>query len=176
MKTIVESGMKFGSFCEKDLFHIEDSGLFKSLGEGIKTVEFILWRKNNSIIFLEAKTSCPDQKNMSTTPEKSKKFEEYYCDITRKFTESLQIYLAAVLKGYENQEEIGENLKKIKNYRDVKFRFVLVIQKAELEWLAGPKAILEERLLPWRKIWGIEIVVLNAELAQKYNLLKSTDT
>ena len=42
------------------------------------------------------------------------------------------------------------------------------------DWLAGPKAILEERLLALRKIWGIEILVLNYELAEKYNLINNT--
>ena len=34
--------MDFGEFDEKNLFHIEDSKIYKSLGSGIKTVEFVL--------------------------------------------------------------------------------------------------------------------------------------
>ena len=83
MKTIKESDMDFGGFHEKDLFHIEESELFRSLGEGIKTVEFIWLGQNKNIIFLEAKSSCPDRKNMHETPEKEKSFEKYYSAIGR---------------------------------------------------------------------------------------------
>lgn len=41
MKTVIESGMKFGEFSEEKLFLIENSKLHRSLGEGIKTVEFV---------------------------------------------------------------------------------------------------------------------------------------
>lgn len=47
--------MNFGNFDEKNLFEIENSNLLKTLGEGIKTVEFILLRSNKNIVFLEAK-------------------------------------------------------------------------------------------------------------------------
>ena len=55
MKTIQESEMTFGKFDEADLFHIESSKIYKELGSGIKTVEFILKYDEDSIIFLEAK-------------------------------------------------------------------------------------------------------------------------
>lgn len=51
-----------------------------------------------NIIFLEAKKTCPNGKNMHDTQEKERKFEEYYSSIVQKFTESLQVYMAAVLK------------------------------------------------------------------------------
>lgn len=43
--------MNFGNFDEKNLFEIENSNLLKTLGEGIKTVEFILLRSNKNIVF-----------------------------------------------------------------------------------------------------------------------------
>ena len=42
MKVITESEMNFGKFDEADVFHIEDSQIYKNLDSGIKTVEFIL--------------------------------------------------------------------------------------------------------------------------------------
>ena len=42
MKVISESKMNFGQFAEENLFHIEKSKIYKDLGSGIKTVEFIL--------------------------------------------------------------------------------------------------------------------------------------
>lgn len=57
MKIITESEMNFGEYDEADLFYIEDSKIYKDLGSGIKTVEFILKYNEKSIIFLEAKKS-----------------------------------------------------------------------------------------------------------------------
>lgn len=36
MKIISESEMSFGKFDESDLFHIEDSNLYQTLGSGVK--------------------------------------------------------------------------------------------------------------------------------------------
>ena len=41
--------MNFGKFDETDLFHIEDSKIYKEIGSGIKTVEFILKYNEKSI-------------------------------------------------------------------------------------------------------------------------------
>lgn len=174
MKTITESEMDFGRYEEENLFEIENSQILKSLGEGIKTVEFILLRRDKNIIFLEAKKSCPNENNMHNTPEKKKKFEDYYSSITQKFTESLQVYLAAVLNRYEEPSEVGDNLRRIENYREKEMLFVLVVKNADISWLSGPKAILENRLLSLRKIWKIKVLVLNYELAKKKGLISNT--
>ena len=50
MKIITESEMNFGKFDETNLFHIENSKIYKDLGLGIKTVEFILKYDENSIV------------------------------------------------------------------------------------------------------------------------------
>lgn len=84
MKNIKESEMNFGNFDEKNLFEIENSSLLKKLGAGIKTVEFILLKSGNSIIFLEAKKTCPNEKNMRETSKKEEKFEQYYNSIVEK--------------------------------------------------------------------------------------------
>lgn len=59
MKSIPESDVIFGPYDEKDLFHIEKSELYKSLGEGLKTVEFILRASTTErgIVFVEAKSN-----------------------------------------------------------------------------------------------------------------------
>ena len=49
MSVIPESGMNFGKYDEKDLFHIETSEIYKKLGDGIPTVEFILKYNENNI-------------------------------------------------------------------------------------------------------------------------------
>lgn len=163
--------MNFGKFDETDLFHIEDSEIYKDLGLGIKTVEFILKYDENSIVFLEAKKSCPNASNRYESEEKEQKFEEYYASITEKFIASLQIYLAAILDKFQNSGEVGDNLKTVSSMKNIQLKFILVVKNAEdITWLAGPMAELKERLLQIRKIWGVEIAVLNEELAGKYKL------
>lgn len=172
MKVITESEMNFGKFNESKLFHIENSRIYKDLGSGIKTVEFILRQNKNSILFLEAKKSCPNSSNRYETKEKEQKFEEYYVSITEKFIASLQIYLAAILDRFQDISEVGDELRSVSNLKDNQIKFVLVIKNAEdITWLAGPLAELKARLLQIRKIWNIEIAVLNEELAGEYGLL-----
>lgn len=171
MKIISESEMNFGVFDESDLFYIEKSQIYHELGEGIKTVEFILKYDNKSIVFLEAKKSCPNTFNRFESEEKEKKFEEYYSSITDKFTASLQIYLAAILEKYDNSSEIGESLRAVTDLKNINLKFILVIKNVkDITWLAGPLAELKARLLMLRKIWNIELAVLDEELAGKYGL------
>lgn len=55
--------------------------------------------------------------------------------------------------------------------KDIQLKFILVVKNAEdITWLAGPLAELKARLLQIRKICGVEIAVLNEELAGKYKL------
>ena len=53
----------------------------------------------------------------------------------------------------------------------MRLKFILVIKNAaDITWLAGPLAELKARLIQIRKIWGVEVVVLNEELAKEYKL------
>ena len=169
MKIIPESKMNFGKFDEYNLFYIESSELYKSIGSGIKTVEFILKYKENCIIFLEAKESCPNAANRDESREKELKFEKYYGDITEKFVDSLQIYLAAILGKYEDILEMGAGLN-VDSLHAVQLKFILVVKNADITWLAGPMAEIKARLRKWIKIWGIDVIVLNEDLAAQYHL------
>ncbi len=53
MKNIPESGVVFGPYAEKDLFYIEKSNLYESLGAGLKTIEFVR-RTKTRVLFVEA--------------------------------------------------------------------------------------------------------------------------
>lgn len=171
MKIITESEINFGKFDEEALFHIEDSKIYKDFGSGIKTVEFILRYSKNSILFLEAKKSCPNAANRHESEEKEQKFEEYYSEITEKFIDSLQVYLAAVMRRYQDLTEIGTELRSVDSMKGIQLKFILVVKNAkDITWLAGPVAELKARLLQVRKIWGVEVAVLNEELAREYKL------
>lgn len=171
MITIKESDMTFGGFRKEDLFRIEDSGLQHSFGEGIKTVEFVLLKDNDKLLFVEAKTSCPNRENRYENTDKSEKFESYFSDISDKFVDSLQMMLNVFLQRNESSDEIGRNIVNKNIYPALKFRFILVVKKAtDIEWLAGPKEELEARLLRWKKLWDVEVEVLNEELAVRYGI------
>lgn len=67
--------------------------------------------------------------------------------------------------------EVGAKLQNIDSMRAVQLKFILVVKNAEdITWLAGPLAELKARLLQIRKIWGVEVAVLNEELAGQYKL------
>lgn len=176
MKTITESEMNFGKFAESDLFHIEDSQIYKKLGSGLKTVEFILKNNENSIVFLEAKKSVPNAANRYESKDKTEKFEGYYSSVTEKFITSLQVYLSIILdRQQDNKSEVGDGLKITNSLKDVGLKFILVVKNAKNEaWLAGPKAELDNRLIKIKKIWDIKIMVLNEELAKKYKLISES--
>lgn len=171
-RDIVESEMDFGPYEEQDLFHIEKASLYSNLGEGIKTVEFVLRRNENSICFVEAKKSMPNAENRQESKEKLEKFEAFYGAITEKFLNSLQIYLAAVLGRYGSTEELGQKLRNAEFLKNICFRFVLVVKTADEKWLPGACAELNARILATRKIWDARVVVLNEAMAQKQGLAR----
>lgn len=83
--------------------------------------------------------------------------------------------MKAILKRYSDASEVGENLA-LADLKDVKLTFALVITNpaAQIEWLAPMKAELEERLRRWMKIWDIDVVVLNQDLAKRWGLIQNS--
>lgn len=171
MIAISESEMNFGDFDEVNIFHIEKSRIYKELGTGIKTVEFILKYKKDTILFLEAKKTCPNESNKNESTDKKVKFEEYYTALTEKFVSSLQLYIAAMVGRVQDISEIGSELMPRNGLQDMELKFCLVIKNAKIEWLAGPMVELNARLFKIRKIWRVQIVVLNEELAKERKLI-----
>lgn len=169
---IIESGMYFGEFPDKQCYVIENSTVHKQVGENVKSVEFVYYN-NKDLIFLEAKSSCPkpDSKN-NTDLEKSKKYEKYFSDITEKFIDSLNMFSALKLGKYDYDEQVGQLIRVTNNFKQTTFVFMLVIRNAEDEWLGGPKAELEQRLLKTNRIWKSKVLVLNSALAEKYGFVK----
>ena len=53
--------MSFGPYSENEVFRIEDSSIYlRFRNKGVKTVDFVLFRENNKLIFVEAKSSVPN--------------------------------------------------------------------------------------------------------------------
>lgn len=175
MVSVKESGIEFGEFDEDRLFQIEHSDIHKKAGEGIKSVEFIYLTRKDNILFVEAKNSCPNAANKDENSDKQRKYEEYYSEIVDKFVDSLNMFVATALGRNEKNACVGKYIREKHTYTRTGFKFVLVIAGAEESWLGGPKAELEMRLLRIRKIWNADVVVLNAQMAEKYNLVKKNN-
>lgn len=87
--TIQESGMNFGPFAEDSVLKLEKSELYKSLGNNIKSVEFIVYSGENRIIFIEAKSSSPK-------PQNDIDFDRYITEIYKKFVHSVDLFFATL--------------------------------------------------------------------------------
>ena len=73
---------------------------------------------------------------------------------------------------YEDTSDLGRKLQNVTSMQDIQLKFILVVKNAEdISWLAGPLAELRARLLKMRKIWNIEIAVLNEEVAAEHKLI-----
>ena len=82
MITIIESNMQFGKYREEDVFHIETCKQYQNnlKPNGVKCCEFVL-KRMDTLYFVEAKTSCPNQITADSTEEKRKKYNEYIAEI-----------------------------------------------------------------------------------------------
>lgn len=94
---IRESGITFGFFEEDCLFKIEHSDVHQKAGEGIKSVEFIYLSPRENLLFVEAKSSCPNAANREESEEKKRKYEEFFKDVTDKFIDSINMFAATIL-------------------------------------------------------------------------------
>ena len=75
------------------------------------------------------------------------------------------------MEKYPDTSELGSELRSVDSMKEIQLKFTLVVKNAEdITWLAGPLAELKARLLQVRKIWGVDVVVLNEELAREYKL------
>lgn len=99
-------------------------------------------------------------------------FDSFFEDVTQQVTDSLNISLVGLLDRYNDFNEIGILIRK-HILHDVRLRFILVItsENADVSWLPAPRAELERRLLPLRKIWGLDIIVLDRDMAKEKGLI-----
>lgn len=168
-KTISESGMTFGPFPASCVFRIEKSSLYSSrfLSCGVKTCEFIL-RKNGKLLFIEAKTSCPNHDDAMSNEEKRKKYDEYIHDIAQKMRDSLNMYASMLLQSNESSE-LPKDMN-TPNLCDIGIRFVLVVKNAKSDWLIHYPDILGKELRNEMKIWNIPsfLVITEEKAREKY--------
>lgn len=161
MDAFVESEMTFGPFPDDRIFRIERSKLLNKC-DGVKTVEFIWRRGNYDMRFVEAKKSSP-----LNTPGNEKNYDDFLTQISRKFVDSLDLYIAGLLERRTGHDEIPPAFKAA-DHKKMNFRFILILKGHErVEPLVGLKTELEKRLKTNRRIWNSEVYVLNEQMARE---------
>lgn len=160
---IEESNLCFGKFDKKKVFEIEKSSIYKKLGPSIKICEFILLQKKN-LIFLEAKSTFPN-------PSNKESFDEFINEISQKFNNALDIFVSGNLEILNNRNNENINLLNIQDLKNHDILFYLVINGAKIEWLQPIQDGLKAKLLPQRKIWRMQVFVMNEEVASNKKLI-----
>lgn len=165
MLTIVESNMTFGPFPKENVLYIEKSELYTTIGENVKIAEFIL-KKDDSLIFIEAKSSSPKQlKKEDGSPS------DYVVEISEKLRNSFELFISANLKIADDEKGEANTLIDITEMKNYKLKFRLVINGHKKEWLPNIQNAIEKNLQAQMNIWNIEVKVLNDEIAREYRLI-----
>ena len=159
-----ESGMYFGTYAEENLFHMEKSTIYKSLGKGVSTIEFILSRRQKDILFIEAKSSSPK-------PNVQIDFDVFIDEIHDKFAHSIEVFFSLILgRKKDVEKELSETFRLI-NQAKADIKLILVINGHKVEWLPPIEKALHIRLKRQIRTWRLKLTVLNNEMACEYGLL-----
>jgi hypothetical protein len=161
--TIPESDMTFGPFRRESLFHIEKSESFRQLGIGFSTVEFVCIDRHGKVCFVEAKKSI-------SNPDSTEDYRKNIQQIEQKFTDSFHLLLTCLL-GRRAQSTMGEAILHL-NLTTARIRFILVVKNHEKVWLVHIRETLIKNMRKIRKMWNIEIIVLNEEGAKEFELIQ----
>lgn len=160
--------MIFGDFKEDDVFQIEKSKLHSTIGDRIKVVEFLLIKDISKLYFIEAKSSSPQP-----TEDNKVRFDEYIQEISDKFIHSFNLFYSAILKRNKHHVELSNNFFNL-SHDEIEFKFILVIKNHKIDWLLPISDALNRKLSHQNTIWKSKVVIMNYDLATKYNLVKGT--
>ena len=169
-KTIIESEMTFGPYDENHVFRIEESPQYTAINrDGVRCCEF-LFERNRKILFVEAKKSCPNHDARKDSEDNSMRYNDYISEITEKMRHSLELY-ASVLLNRQSRDGISEAMLKT-DLSGHELILILVVKKAEKEWLYPYVDVFKEKLRPEMKIWNIKsFLVINEETARAQGLV-----
>lgn len=168
--TIKESSMIFGEFESDEFFCIEKCRQYTNnlSHNGVKIAEFILHRKNK-LIFLEAKTTCPNA--AVRDKHHSNRFKEYTDEIVEKLQNALDLYANIYLTQCADDDIPTKFTANNFFKNDTEKVFVLVVKSAETKWLIPYQEELNKVLQTKMKIWKIKhLLVINEEQAIRKNL------
>lgn len=164
MLTFEESHMTF-SFPDADAYRIEKSELLAKVH--FKATECVVLR-NGKVVFVEAKSSSPQQQNAD-------KFEEYISDIADKFVDSLTFYNAVRLR--QPQEPLPLNIQKV-DLKKAHYSFVLVIHGHQIDWLPPLMDALKAKMRDALRLWNIsdvDVKVINDQWALQRQLIVASE-
>jgi hypothetical protein len=156
---IIESDM---AFISDGAYPIEKSQAYTSVGESIRTVEFIR-RKDTELLFVEAKTTFPNP----DSHERPWRFDEEISIICEKFIHSLNLFSAVSVGVVEDVslDALGFSGK-------ISLVFVLVVRDHKIEWCRIIKSKLIQELPAYlKKIWKPTVKVCNLDIAKELNLV-----
>ena len=133
------------------MLFIEKSASYRAIQNGVQMAEFLLLRQQTSGLtawIVEAKSSSP-------RPETKPNFEEFIEEIRTKLTNGFLLSVAARLGRHPaTASELPDDFKTL-DVQTLGFRFVLVINGHEEEWLVPIKDALTQALKPLVKTWGL---------------------
>lgn len=165
MLKIHESGMRF-ELPKAKTFPIERSKTYQKVNtRGVSAVEFITMSPRQEIIFVEAKTSAPDKQD-------GEKVSDFVKSISRKFIHSLEICYALLTQVLPDAEpSFPDSLRKALRQKPT-IKMILIVNRLNYAHCAILQDALQRQLRAEKRIWSMNIIVLNKELALKKNLIK----
>ena len=160
---ITESNMIFGPFSSEKLYHIEKSSAYNDLGEGFRSIEFV-YMQNEKLLFIEAKPSSP-----RPTVENTLRFDDFIDEITTKFYDAFQLFLAVFLCRRTN-DGMGAIIREC-SYAETKLIFCLIIHGHKVEWLPPIQDTVRRRMAKHNKLWEIEFIAINDDIARSMKMI-----
>jgi hypothetical protein len=157
---ITESGMDFIADTT-DTYHIEKSAAYSTVGNGVKSVEFVR-KVDDRLWFVEAKSVFPDASDKSRRGN----WVQAVCE---KFLHSLNLYCTVKLG-------VTSDVLPTK-FTNSSVLFVLVVKDITAvggDTSGNMKAIqevLKAKLLPYLRIWKTNLLVIGYDDAKKYRLV-----
>lgn len=168
--TIIESEMTFGPYDDNHVWRIEESPQYTAINQdNVRCCEFLL-KRNKTILFVEAKKSCPNYQARSNSEDNSIKYDTYVAEITKKMRHSLNLY-ASILLNRQSQDFISKEMIET-NLSEYELVLILVVKVAEKEWLFPYVDVFKEKLRSEMRIWNIKsFLVINEETARTKGLV-----
>lgn len=165
MLKIHESGMRF-ELPKAKTFPIEKSKTYQKVNtRGVSAVEFITMSPRQEIVFVEAKTSAPGKQD-------GEKVSDFVKSISRKFIHSLEICYALLTQALPDAEpSFPDSLRKALRQKPT-IKMILIVNKLNYAHCVILQDALQRQLRAEKRIWSMNIIVLNKELALKKNLIK----
>ena len=158
---INESGMVFVA---DNALYIEKSDLYASLGNCVRSVEFVR-AKDEKLLFVEAKTSFANPNNPNA--KNVIRFQSEIDEVCEKFIHSLNLFSSVKIGVSGNAFDCNLVLPK-----SISLVFILVIQNHESKWCKQIQNRIKVSLPKYIiKIWKPVIYVINREIAIKRELV-----